>query len=225
MSENQQSPLDWLSSALKQLEEQGLSRQRRVRSGPQQPKVTFAGRSVTHFGSNDYLDLANDPRIVHAVCTAVERDGWGAAASPLISGHTEQHAAFAEALARFERTDAAVLFGSGFAAAGKRGSENNDPFTIKDGKIATVTNNAGGILGGISNGMPIVLRVAIKPTPSIAISQETVDLKKRQNAKLEIRGRHDTCLVPRAVPVVSAMIAVTLSDFALRAGLIPEVIK
>jgi len=116
MSENQQSPLDWLSGALEQLEEQGLGRQRRVRSGPQQPKVTFAGRSVVHFGSNDYLDLANDPRIVRAVCTAVERDGWGAAASPLISGHTEQHAAFAEALARFERTDAAVLFCSGFAA-------------------------------------------------------------------------------------------------------------
>ena len=118
-----------------------------------------------------------------------------------------------------------VEFGSGFAATAKRGSENNDPFTIKDGKIATVTNNAGGILGGISNGMPIVLRVAVKPTPSIAISQQTVDLEKNQNAELAIKGRHDTCLVPRAVPVVSAMMAVTLSDFALRAGLIPEVIK
>ena len=118
-----------------------------------------------------------------------------------------------------------VDFGSGFAATAKRGSENNDSFTIKDGKIVTATNNAGGILGGISNGMPIVLRVAVKPTPSIAISQATVDLKRNQSASLEVRGRHDTCLVPRAVPVVSAMMAVTLSDFALRAGLIPEVIK
>jgi chorismate synthase len=118
-----------------------------------------------------------------------------------------------------------VEFGSGFSAAGKRGSENNDPFTIKNDKIVTVTNNAGGILGGISNGMPIVLRVAVKPTPSISRSQETVDIKKRQSTSLEIKGRHDTCIVPRAVPVVESMMAVTLCDFALRAGLIPQVLK
>jgi chorismate synthase len=118
-----------------------------------------------------------------------------------------------------------VEFGSGFSAAGKRGSENNDPFTINDDKIVTVTNNAGGILGGISNGMPIVLRVAVKPTPSIARSQETVDIKQMQSTSLEIKGRHDTCIVPRAVPVVESMMAVTLCDFALRAGLIPEVLK
>ncbi len=118
-----------------------------------------------------------------------------------------------------------VEFGSGFSAAGKRGSENNDPFTIKDGRVVTVTNNAGGILGGISNVMPIVVRAAIKPTPSIARSQETVDMKKMQSASLEVRGRHDTCIVPRAVPAVEAMIAITLCDFAMRAGLIPEVTK
>jgi len=118
-----------------------------------------------------------------------------------------------------------VEFGSGFSAARKRGSENNDPFTIKDNKIVTVTNNAGGILGGISNGMPIVLRVAVKPTPSIARSQATVDMKKMESASLEVKGRHDTCIVPRAVPVVESMMAVTLCDFAMRAGLIPEVIK
>ena len=118
-----------------------------------------------------------------------------------------------------------VEFGSGFSAAGKRGSENNDPFTIKDGRIVAVTNNAGGILGGISNGMPIVVRVAVKPTPSVAIKQATVDLKKERNASLEIKGRHDACIVPRAVPVVEAMMAVTLGDFALRAGLIPRIIK
>ena len=118
-----------------------------------------------------------------------------------------------------------VEFGSGFSAAGKRGSENNDPFTISNGKIATVTNNAGGILGGISNGMPIVVRVVIKPTSSIGKSQQTVDMKKMQSTSLEVKGRHDVCIVPRAVAVVESMMAVTLCDFAMRVGLIPGVIK
>ena len=118
-----------------------------------------------------------------------------------------------------------VEFGSGFSAARKRGSENNDPFTIRNGKIETMTNNAGGILGGISNGMPIVVRVAIKPTSSIAKSQETVNFKSMESASLEVRGRHDVCIVPRAVAVVESMMAVTICDFAMRAGLIPEVIK
>jgi len=118
-----------------------------------------------------------------------------------------------------------VEFGSGFSAASKRGSENNDLFTIRNGKIVTVTNNAGGILGGISNGMPIVVRVAIKPTSSIAKSQPTVNIKDMKNASLTVKGRHDVCIVPRAVAVVEAMMAVTLGDFAMRAGLIPRVIK
>jgi len=118
-----------------------------------------------------------------------------------------------------------VEFGSGFSAAGRRGSENNDPFTIIDGKIVTATNNAGGILGGISNGMPIVVRVAVKPTSSIAQNQETVDVKKMEIATLAVKGRHDACIVPRAVPVVESMVAVTLCDFAMRAGVIPRVIK
>ncbi|MBA7506800.1 Chorismate synthase [subsurface metagenome] len=118
-----------------------------------------------------------------------------------------------------------VEFGSGFSATRKRGSENNDLFTIRNGKIVTVTNNAGGILGGISNGMPIVLRVAVKPTSSIAKSQQTVNIKDMENASLTVKGRHDVCIVPRAVAVVEAMMAVTLGDFAMRAGLIPRVIK
>lgn len=117
-----------------------------------------------------------------------------------------------------------VEFGSGFSAAGKKGSENNDPFRIRDGKVVTLTNNAGGILGGISSGMPIVLRAAVKPTPSISRKQETVDLSTMKNAVIEVTGRHDACIVPRAVPVVEAMMAVTICDFALRAGIIPEVI-
>ncbi|TET67164.1 MAG: chorismate synthase, partial [Candidatus Aminicenantes bacterium] len=118
-----------------------------------------------------------------------------------------------------------VEFGSGFRVAGKRGSENNDPFTIRNGKMVTATNNAGGILGGISNGMPIVVRVAVKPTPSIAKSQETVNIKDMESASLMVKGRHDACIVPRAVPVVESMVAVILCDFAMRAGLIPGVIK
>ena len=118
-----------------------------------------------------------------------------------------------------------VEFGSGFSVASKKGSENNDPFTISDGKIVTTTNNAGGILGGISNGMPIVVRVAIKPTSSIAKSQQTVNIKEMTGASLLVRGRHDACIVPRAVAVVEAMMAVTLCDLAMRIGLIPRVIK
>ena len=118
-----------------------------------------------------------------------------------------------------------VEFGSGFSAARRRGEENNDPFTIRDGKIVTVTNNAGGILGGISNGMPIVVRVAVKPTSSIAKTQQTVDLKNMENTTLSVKGRHDVCIVPRAVVVVESMMAVTLCDFAIRAGLLPRVIK
>ena len=118
-----------------------------------------------------------------------------------------------------------VEFGSGFSAAGKRGSENNDSFTIRNGKIVTVTNNAGGILGGISNGMPVVVRVAVKPTASIAKSQQTVNIKNMESATLAVTGRHDACIVPRAVAVVESMVAVTLCDFAMRAELIPRVIK
>ncbi|MFC2007484.1 chorismate synthase [Chloroflexota bacterium] len=118
-----------------------------------------------------------------------------------------------------------VEFGAGFAAAGKKGSENNDPFTIRDGKIITVTNNAGGVLGGISNGMPVVVRVAVKPTASIAIEQQTVDMKNIENSSITVSGRHDACIVPRAVVVVESMMAITLTDLALRAGVIPRVIK
>ena len=118
-----------------------------------------------------------------------------------------------------------VEFGSGFSAAGKRGSENNDPFTIRNGRIETVTNNAGGVLGGISNGMPIVIQVAVKPTASIAREQETVDIKTMESASLAIEGRHDICIAPRAVAVVESMMAATICDFAMRAGLIPRVVK
>ena len=118
-----------------------------------------------------------------------------------------------------------VEFGSGFSAALKRGSENNDQFLIQDGIIKTRTNNAGGILGGISNGMPLVIRIAVKPTPSISLKQQTVDLSSGRNVEINIMGRHDICIVPRAVVVAESMVAAVLCDFALRSGILPGVIK
>lgn len=107
-------------------------------------------------------------------------------------------------------------FGAGFSAAAMRGSENNDPFRIdENGGVTTETNHAGGILGGISTGQPIVLRVAIKPTSSIAIAQKTVSLSKMENAELIVHGRHDPCVAHRAVPVVEAVTALVLLDYLL----------
>lgn len=106
-----------------------------------------------------------------------------------------------------------IEFGIGFEAAEKKGSENNDEFYVDRGIIKTRTNNAGGILGGISSGMPIVFRAAIKPTPSIAQPQNTVDFIKKENAVIEIKGRHDPCIVPRAVPCVEAVMNIALLSF------------
>jgi chorismate synthase len=110
-------------------------------------------------------------------------------------------------------------FGSGFACAELRGSQNNDPFTVKDGKIVTETNNAGGILGGITNGMPLIFRAAIKPTPSIAATQQSVSLKNMTETALNVSGRHDPCIVPRAVPVVEAAAAIAIYDAFMEANL------
>ncbi len=106
-------------------------------------------------------------------------------------------------------------FGAGFDAARALGSQNNDPFVVNNGKIETSTNNSGGIIGGISNGMPIVFRVAFKPTPSIAKPQKTVDLDTMTEAELIIKGRHDPCVTLRAVPVVEAVTATVILDMLL----------
>lgn len=108
-----------------------------------------------------------------------------------------------------------VEFGSGFECAEKRGSENNDSFRYEDGKVVTSTNNCGGILGGISDGMPVIFRAAFKPTPSIAKEQETVNLSTGENTTLSIKGRHDPCIVPRAVSVVEAAAAVAIADMVI----------
>ena len=109
-----------------------------------------------------------------------------------------------------------IEFGAGFGAAEMRGSENNDEFCIQKSKVRTCTNHAGGILGGITNGEEIVFRAAFKPTPSIAKPQRSVNLESMQPEILEITGRHDPCIVPRAVPVAEAVAAVALSDLILR---------
>ena len=103
-----------------------------------------------------------------------------------------------------------IEFGKGFELSKMRGSQSNDPFRYKDGRVVTETNNMGGILGGITNGMPIIFRAAVKPTPSIAQKQKTVDLQKKENAELEVHGRHDPCIVPRAVPVIEAVTAIAV---------------
>jgi chorismate synthase len=118
-----------------------------------------------------------------------------------------------------------VEFGSGFYGSTLYGSKNNDAYMIKNGKVVTKTNNAGGILGGLSTGMPLVLRVAFKPASSIAKKQHTVDLKTKKPTSLVVLGRHDPCVVPRAPPVVDSLVSVVLVDHALRAGLIPPVIR
>ena len=108
-----------------------------------------------------------------------------------------------------------IEFGAGFAAAAMRGSENNDAFALQDGRVVTKTNHCGGILGGITTGMPISFRAAVKPTPSIAREQESVDLDTMQIVKLRVGGRHDPCIVPRAVPCVEAAAAIAVYDALL----------
>jgi chorismate synthase len=119
----------------------------------------------------------------------------------------------------------AVEFGAGFGSARMRGSEYNDALQARDGIIQSPTNNAGGITGGLSNGQPLVCRIAFRPPSSIAIPQRTVNLRTLEEQPLLIKGRFDACAVPRAIPIVEAMMVVVLADHSLRAGLIPSVLK
>lgn len=108
-----------------------------------------------------------------------------------------------------------IEFGAGFAASEMTGSASNDAFVIENGAVTTATNNCGGILGGISDGAPLVFTAAIKPTPSIALEQDSVDMQTMQPVKLRIQGRHDPCIVPRAVPCIEAAAAVAIYDALL----------
>jgi len=106
----------------------------------------------------------------------------------------------------------AVEFGLGTGLAYARGSEANDPFAVKEGKVVTKTNLAGGVNGGVTNGMPVVFTATLRPTPSIALPQESVDLRTGEETEIEIHGRHDPCVVPRAVPVIEAAAALAACE-------------
>jgi len=118
-----------------------------------------------------------------------------------------------------------VEFGAGFKAADMRGSEHNDPLGLVDGVVRPLTNNAGGIVGGLSTGREIVVRVAFKPAASISKPQQTINVKKRGVEEVVVTGRHDPCVIPRAVPIVESVVGIVLADHAIRAGLIPPVLK
>jgi chorismate synthase len=109
-----------------------------------------------------------------------------------------------------------VEIGAGFEAARMKGSEMNDELYLQEGTIRTRTNNAGGILGGISTGEPILCRIAVKPTPSISKPQRSVDMKRMEEVEIKITGRHDPCICPRIVPVAEAMVALVLVDYLMR---------
>lgn len=118
-----------------------------------------------------------------------------------------------------------IEFGSGFGGTKSRGSENNDVYEMRDGRVVTKTNNSGGILGGLSNGMPLVFRTAFKPASSIAKPQDTLDLSTGKEDRLVVPGRHDPTVVPRAVPVIEGMTSCVLADLAIQGGFIPKVLK
>ncbi len=114
-----------------------------------------------------------------------------------------------------------VEIGAGFEVANLLGSQNNDEYQINNQKIETTTNNSGGIIGGMSNGSPIISRIAIKPTPSISNVQKSVDLEKFENTDITIEGRHDPCICPRVTVVAQASVAIVLADHMIRGGFIP----
>ena len=148
---------------------------------------------------------------VGGIVECVIRGVPGGLGSPMFDGVENRIAQLAFAIPAVK----GIEFGSGFQAAAMRGSENNDPYTVEDGRVATCTNHAGGILGGITTGMPVLFRVAVKPTPSSASPQQTVNLDTMQPETLRITGRHDPCIVPRAVPVVEAVAAIAVADLIL----------
>ena len=130
---------------------------------------------------------------------------------PLIEGLESRIAAIAFGIPAVK----GIEFGEGFASARLTGSENNDAFVLRDGRVVTETNRCGGILGGISNGMPLCFRIAVKPTPSITKVQRSVDLETMRETEISVTGRHDPCIVPRAVPVVEAAAAIAIYDALL----------
>lgn len=142
--------------------------------------------------------------IIECIVTGLPA-GWG---DPMFGGMESRIASIIYGIPAVKGLD----FGSGFSGSYMRGSKNNDAYAIEDSKIVTKTNYSGGILGGITNGMPLIFNTAIKPTPSIAKKQQSVSLSRLEEQELQIHGRHDPCIVPRAVPVIEAAAAIALYD-------------
>lgn len=154
------------------------------------------------------LDAAQEGDSVGGIieCAAIGLPaGWG---DPMFGGMENRIAQIVFGIPAIRGLE----FGTGFAAAAMRGSCHNDPFVIRDGKVQTATNHHGGILGGITSGMPLVFRAAVKPTPSIGKTQQSVSLQRMEQQSLDIGGRHDPCIVPRAVPVMEAAAAAAIYD-------------
>jgi chorismate synthase len=148
--------------------------------------------------------------VIACVCRHVPA-GWGEPVFAKLEARLAQAMLSIPAVKGFE-------IGSGFAGSRLRGSQHNDRFVVKNGDLGTATNHSGGVQGGISNGEPIVFRVACKPPASIALPQRTVDYQG-QEVDLKVQGRHDPCVLPRAVPIVEGMAALVLADLALRQGM------
>ncbi len=142
--------------------------------------------------------------IIECIVTGLPA-GWG---DPMFGGMESRIASIVYGIPAVKGVD----FGVGFTSSYLRGSQNNDAYDIADGKVVTKTNYSGGILGGITNGMPLVFTAAIKPTPSIAKPQQSISLSKMETCELIVHGRHDPCIVPRAVPVIEAAAAIALYD-------------
>jgi chorismate synthase len=183
---------------------------------------------------NDFMNLTHEPltvidpaageRMAEAIESArADRDSVGGVVecaviglpagvgSPMFEGMENKIASLVFGIPAVK----GIEFGNGFDCADLRGSENNDPFIISDGLVKTKTNNHGGILGGITTGMPLIFRVAIKPTPSISKTQQTISLSGRCPKELRITGRHDPCIVPRALPAIEASAALAVYDSLL----------
>lgn len=150
------------------------------------------------------MDCDSVGGIIECVVTGIPA-GWG---DPMFGGMEGRIASIVYGVPAVKGID----FGAGFSGSYMRGSQHNDAFSVQNGKVITTTNNCGGILGGITNGMPLVFNTAIKPTASILKPQQSISLSTLQQQELQIHGRHDPCIVPRAVPVIEAAAAIALFD-------------
>ncbi|MCD8322289.1 MAG: chorismate synthase [Oscillospiraceae bacterium] len=190
--------------ALQLLEREGVSIRARILSigGETEPEKMRAGLDAAK-AAGDSLG-----GVIECVCEGVPA-GLG---EPMFGGMENRISQAVFAIPAVK----GIEFGAGFTAAGLTGSQNNDPFYYDaSGVVRTRTNNHGGILGGITSGMPIVFRAAVKPTPSIGIEQDSVDLTAGESVKLTVSGRHDPCIVPRAVPCMEAAAACAIYDALL----------